>query len=48
MAKLKISTEHWQSLKRALEPDVPFRKKPIRMLLEAIENEQVPWWKVWK
>jgi len=48
LKNLKVGIKEWQALKKALEPATPFRKKPIRMLLEAIEAEQVPWWKVWK
>ena len=47
MKNLSVSINHWNELKKALEPSTPFRKKPIRMLLEAIENEQRPWWKLW-
>jgi len=42
---ITVEIEKWQALKKALEPSTPFRKKPIRKLLEAIEADQRPWYK---
>jgi len=45
MKHLIVSTKHWIAIQKALEPATPFRKKPLRKLLEAIEAEQRPWYK---
>jgi len=47
LKNLKVDIKEWQALKKALAPGEPCRKKPIQKLLEAIENEQRPWWKLW-
>jgi len=39
LKNLSVSIDHWTALKAVLAPATPFRKKPIRKLLDAIEAD---------